>query len=115
MQVGTFGYRAFCDSAPVLWWESEISAKKAMAQVHHAEPVILQMPEDFMMGIDSVACGCKTGDSPDHHLDCHAEDTLKTLAAENHLLEPARPGQMAHEAAEVVDVLTDSRRIVIHD
>jgi len=100
---------------PVLEWEGEISTKKALAQVHHAEPVILQMPEDFMMGIDSLACGCKTGDSPEHHVDCHAEDTLKTLAEENHLPELARLGEMAHEAAQVVDVLTDSRRIVIHD
>ncbi len=100
---------------PVLQWEGEISAKKAMAQVHHAEPVILQMPEDFLMGIDAPACGCKPGDNPEQHIDCHAEDTLKTLAADNSLPELARLGELAHEAAQVVDVFSDSRRIVIHD
>ncbi len=103
------------NNMPVLAWEGEISAKKAMAQVHHAEPVILQMPEDFVMGIDAAACGCKAGDSPEHHVDCHAEDTLRSLAEENDLPELARLGELAHEAAQVVDVLTDSRRIVIHD
>ena len=100
---------------PVMQWEGEISARKAMAQVHHAEPVILQMPGNFVMAIDASACGCKDGDSPDHHIDCHAGDALKALAAENRMPELERLGAMAHEAAQVVDILTDSRRIVIHD
>ncbi len=100
---------------PVLEWEGEISAKKAMAQVHHAEPVILQMPRDFRLGIDAVACGCKPGETAEQHVDCHAEETLKFLAEENHVPALARLGEVAHEAGQVVDVLLDAWQIVIHD
>ncbi len=100
---------------PVLEWEGEVSARKAMAQVHHAEPVILQMPEDFVMAFDPAACGCRAGDSADHHVDCHALETLKALAERNGVPALARLGKVAHEAGQVVDVLLDSRRLVIHD
>ena len=100
---------------PILHWEGPLSAKEAIAQVHHAEPVILQMPEDFVLAIDAPVCGCKAGDAPTHHIDCHAANTLKTLAEENNEPALAELADIAHEAAQVVDVDTAARRIVIHD
>ncbi|HEX23145.1 MAG TPA: hypothetical protein ENH21_06915 [Chromatiales bacterium] len=100
---------------PTLHWEGPISAKKAIAQVHHAEPVILQMPEDFVLAIDAPACGCEAGDAATHHIDCHAENTLKTLAEENNEPALAELAEIAHEAGQVVDIQTDTRRIIIHD
>ena len=100
---------------PALNWEGAISAKKAMAQVHHAEPVILQMPEDFILAIDVSACGCKNGHSSAQHIDCHAADTLKALAETNRMPELAELAEIAHEAGQVVDIETDNRRIIIHD
>jgi len=100
---------------PVLQWEGDISAKKAMAQVHHAEPVILQMPRDFVLGIDAEACGCKPGETAEQHVDCHAGQTLKFLAEENKEPSLAKLGDVAHEAGQVVDVLLDAWQIVIHD
>ncbi|HEC20809.1 MAG TPA: hypothetical protein ENI97_15955 [Gammaproteobacteria bacterium] len=100
---------------PVLQWEGPLSTKKAIAQVHHEEPVILQMPEDFSLGIDASACDCKSDDNPAHHVDCHAADTLKVLAEENNEPSLAELADIAHEAAQVVDIQTDTRRIIIHD
>ena len=100
---------------PALEWQGEISAKKALAQVHHAEPVILQMPEGFQMSIDTTACGCKPGKSEGQHIDCHAEDTLKALASSNDEQALVELAEVAHEAGQVVDIDTENRRIVIHD
>ncbi len=100
---------------PVLNWEGSISAKKAIAQVHHAEPVILQMPENFILTIDASACGCKTGASSTQQIDCHAADTLKALAETNAIPELAELAKIAHEAGQVVDIETDNQRIIIHD
>lgn len=100
---------------PVLNWEGSISAKKAIAQVHHAEPVILQMPENFIFTIDVSACGCEKGHSSTQHIDCHAADTLKSLAEINRMPELAELAEVAHQAGQVVDIETDNRRIIIHD
>ncbi len=100
---------------PALAWTGAISAKKAIAQVHHAEPVILQMPEDFVMAIDAPACGCKAGAGAMQHIDCHAEDTLTTLAEANNEPTLVELAEVAHEAGQVVDIDTDTRRIIIHD
>lgn len=100
---------------PVLKWVSANSAKKATAQIHHAEPLILQMPEDFKISVDASACGCRDGKKSGSHLDCDAELLLKTLAKDNALPELDQLGHAAHDAGQVVDIDTDSRRIIIHD
>ncbi len=100
---------------PVLMWQDAISAKKAMAQVHHAEPVIIQMQDDFSMDIDIAACGCNAGKSPEHHLNCHAANLLKTLAEINQMPELKELADVAHTAGQVVDIETDTQRIIIHD
>lgn len=100
---------------PVLKWEGAFSAKKASAQIHHAEPLILQMPEDFKMSVDASACSCRDGKKSGTYLDCNVEALLKTLAQENALPELAQLANAAHEAGQVADIDTDSRRIVIHD
>ncbi len=100
---------------PVLNWENSASTKKAIAQVHHEEPVILQMPEDFSLGIDAPTCDCKTGDNAAHHIDCRADGVLKALAEENNEPSLIELANIAHEAAQVVDIETDTRRIIIHD
>jgi hypothetical protein len=86
-----------------------------MAQVHHAEPVIIQLPEDFVLAVDAATCGCDTGDNPAHFLDCRAAETLKALAQENNVPELAELAEIAQEASQVVDIETDNRRIIIHD
>ena len=100
---------------PALTWTGPISAKKAIAQVHHAEPVVLQMPPDFMMAIDAAASGCKPGARKTQHIDCHVEGTLTALAQAND--EPAliELEKVAHEAGQVMDIDTEARQIVIHD
>lgn len=100
---------------PVLKWQGSISAKKASAQIHHAEPLILQMPEDFRMGIDAPACGCRIGAKASMQLDCNAESLLNALSKANDMPELATLANVAHEAGQVVDIDTDTRRIVIHD
>jgi len=100
---------------PVLNWENSASTKKAIAQVHHEEPVILQMPENFSLGIDASACDCKSADNLAHHIDCRADGVLKALAAENNETSLVELADIAHEAAQVVDIETDTRRIIIHD
>ena len=100
---------------PVLIWEGSISTKKASAQIHHAEPLILQMPEDFTMAIDAPACGCRAGKKPGSLIDCNAESLLKALAKVNNLPELAGLANAAYEAGQVVDIDTDTRRIIIHD
>lgn len=100
---------------PVLKWEGSISAKKASAQIHHAEPLILQMPEDFTMGIDAQSCGCRPGEKTSMQVDCNAESSLNALSKANNLPELATLANIAHEAGQVVDIDPDTRRIVIHD
>ena len=103
------------DNMPVLQWQGEISARKAMAQVRHAEPVVIQMPGEVRLEVDPQACGCTPGDAPGHHLDCDAHAALEAVAAANGLPELARLGEVAREAGQVVDLLVDRGRIVIHD
>jgi hypothetical protein len=100
---------------PVLKWQGSISAKKASAQIHHAEPLILQMPQDFRMDFDASACGCHVGGKAGIQLDCNAENSLYALSKANDLPELAMLANVAHEAGQVVDIDTDNRRIVIHD
>jgi len=100
---------------PIMKWEGASSVKKAMAQVHHAEPVIIEMPEEFVMALDADTCGCKVTDDPHLHIDCSVTDTLKTLANENQLPELAELAEVAKEACQVVDIDTNKRRIIIHD
>lgn len=100
---------------PVLNWKGAISAKKASAQIHHAEPLILQMPEDFKMSVDAPACGCRDGNTSGSHIDCNAESLLNTLAEDNAQPELVELANAAHAAGQVVDIDTDSRRIIFHD
>lgn len=100
---------------PVLKWQGAISAKKASAQIHHAEPLILQMPESFDMGIDLQACGCRAGNKANMQVDCNAESSLNALSKANNLPELATLASVAHDAGQVVDIDTDARRLVIHD
>jgi hypothetical protein len=103
------------NNMPILVWKDSVSAKKASAQIHHAEPLILQMPEDFVMAIDALACDCQVGKKPGSHIDCNAEKLLKTLANKNNMSELAKLAEVAHEAGQVADFDTDTRRIIIHD
>lgn len=103
------------ENMPVLVWQDAVSTRHAMAQVHHAEPVIIQLPEDFNMGIDIDACGCQPGRHAEHHIDCQAQSVLQQLAQKNDQPEFSELAQIAHEAGQVVDVDTAARRIVIHD
>jgi hypothetical protein len=100
---------------PVLIWEGAISAKKASAQIHHAEPLIMQMPEDFTMTVDASAFGCRAGKKPGYHLDCDAKSILEALAKENNMPELVTLAKVAQEAGQVLDCQTDSRRLIFHD
>ena len=80
------------NNRPVLNWEDSISTQKAMAQVRHAEPVILQIPKDFILSINALTCGCKTSAMP----------------------EPATLAKIAYETGQVVNIETDNQHI-IHD
>ena len=100
---------------PVMKWEGATSGKKAMAQVQHAEPVIIEMPEDFVMALDADTCGCKATDNPHVYIDCSALDTLNILAEENQQPELTELAQVAEDAGQVVDFDTNARRIIIHD
>ncbi len=103
------------DNMPVLQWQDAVSTRKAMAQVHHAEPVIIQLPEDFNLGIDVDTCGCQPGKQAEHHIDCQALSLLQQLGQKNDQPEFSELAQVAQEAGQVVDIDTLSRRIVIHD
>lgn len=100
---------------PVLIWEDSISANKASAQIHHAEPLILQMPEGFIMTLDAPACGCRADNKHGSHINCNAESLITALAKQNNMPELARLAKVAHKAGQVADFDTDTRRIIIHD
>lgn len=100
---------------PVLIWTGAISAKKATAQIHHEEPLILQMPNDFIVSIDAPVYGCRAGKKSGNHIDCDAESLLQDLATENNMPELATLAKAAHDAGQVVDVDTETRRIIFHD
>lgn len=100
---------------PVLRWEGAISAKKASLQIHHAEPLVLQMQENFKMDIDAPSYDCKLGKTTESHIDCRASTLLKALAEQNEVPELAILGDAAEEAGQVVDIDTSSHRIIFHD
>ena len=100
---------------PVLDWQGPVSAKKALAQVHHAEPLIIRFPENISLAVDVTACGCRSGSSPGQHLDCKPYATLKALADLNAMPELAELADVAHEAGQVVDIDSDKQHIIIHD
>ena len=100
---------------PVLHWDGAISAKKASLQIHHAEPLVLQMPESFRMDIDALSYDCKLGKTTESHIDCQASALLKTLAEQNEVPELASLGNAAEDAGQVVDIDTRSHRIIFHD
>ncbi len=100
---------------PTLDWSGSTSAKRAIAQVHQEEPVILQMPQGFNMDIDADTCGCKAGKGTIQHINCHAENTLTSLAQTNDEPELIELAKVAHEAGQVVDIDTTNRLVIIHD
>lgn len=100
---------------PTITWDDTTNSKKIEAQVLHAEPVIIDMPENFVMAIDAPSCGCKETDNANFHIDCNTMDTLKTLAEENKDDELLKVAKIAHDAGQVVDIDTNARRIIIHD
>jgi len=100
---------------PVLELSDSVSIKKAEAQVHHAEPIIIQLPENFNIFIDTTTCCCDKTDNPAHYLNCNISVVLKVLALENDLAELKTLADIAHEAGQVIDIETDSRRLIIHD
>lgn len=103
------------NNMPVLIWHDSVSVKKAIAQVGHAEPVIIQFAEEFNMAINVSDYSCKAGNRPGQHIDCNAFDTLCALAEINEIPELADLAETAHTAGQVVDVESDKRRIIIHD
>ncbi len=61
---------------PVLKWENAFSTKKAMAQVEHEEPVILEMPETFAMDFDFSAGGCEATPTNGLYVECDAKTII---------------------------------------
>ncbi|VAW68128.1 hypothetical protein MNBD_GAMMA09-2437 [hydrothermal vent metagenome] len=100
---------------PMLQLDDTNNLKKAEAQVHHAEPIIIQFPENFNISIDPAICKCKKADNPAHYLNCDISIVLNVLALENNINELKTLATIAHEAGQVVDIETDNRRIIIHD
>lgn len=100
---------------PIMKWEDAFSGKKAIAQVQHAEPVIIELPEDFTLVLDVDTCGCKATDKPHVYINCSAADTLNILAEENQQPELVELAQVAEDAGQVLDFDTKARRIIIHD
>lgn len=100
---------------PVLVWEGSISAKKAATQIYHAEPLILQMPDDFTMVVDASSYGCREGKKPGNLLDCNSKSILEALAKENNLPELVDLAKIAQDAGQVIDFDMDTHRIIFHD
>lgn len=68
------------NNMPVLKWQGPISAKKAMAQVHHEEPVIILFPKDINLIVDAQACSCEAEKNTGQLINCNVSSTLKVLA-----------------------------------
>lgn len=103
------------NNMPVLKWQGPISAKKAMAQVHHEEPVIILFPKDINLIVDAQACSCEAEKNTGQLINCNVSSTLKVLAEKNDLPELLELAKIAHEAGQVIDIEADMHRIILHD
>ena len=95
------------------WQDDKPTQARIKAQLAHEEPVVLQLPEGFVMTFDAQACGCET--SHDKLLDCQPEAVFAALAEANHIPALTGIGEQASEAGQVVDVDQAGRRLIIHD
>lgn len=100
---------------PRLNWQESHSLGKAKNQVRHQEPVILNMPMDFVMDIEADACHCQYDERTGVLYDCLPDGLLDHLADLNHSPELKELGEICITTSSRVDVDQEKKRIIIHD
>jgi len=103
------------DNMPLLNWTDDHAAEKAMAQILHQEPVILQMPDSFDASLDSTELDCFFEPDSGIYFNCEGGQIIKHLAEENHLDALLSIADACVETTSRVDVNVDKKQIIIHD
>jgi len=100
---------------PVLDWQAAKAPQKAKAQILHQEPVILQMPDDFRIDIESDAFGCKWEGDGDILYDCEGGELLRQVAQQTHLDGLTVVAEACTRSSSRVDIDRERHRIIVHD
>lgn len=100
---------------PTVDWEDSHSIGRTKAQIHHQEPVILNMPEKFQFEAGESTEGCERDEESGVIYDCAPEPLLRQLASAN-----AMPGLeelvgICVESGSRVDMDPAHRRLIFHD
>lgn len=100
---------------PVLDWQAAKAPQKAKAQILHQEPVILQMPDSFMIDIESEDFGCKLEDNGNILYDCEGGELLQQVAKRNGIEGLKVVAEACLQSSSRVDIDRQRHRIIVHD
>ncbi len=88
---------------------------RAKAQILHAEPLILLLPEEISLHADLDGCGCRIDAQSAIPHDCDGAKALMRLAEHTGLTDLKILAEAAAEVSAGVDIDADGHRIIIHD
>jgi len=100
---------------PVLDWQAAKAPQKAKAQILHQEPVILQMPDDFRIDIESDAFGCKREADSNILYDCDGGELLQQVAQQTRMEGLKTVAEACTRSSSRVDIDRERHRIIVHD
>lgn len=100
---------------PRLNWDEKHSVGKAKNQIRHQEPVILNMPMDFVMDIEADQYHCKYDDRTGVLYDCSPNMLLDRLAEINQSPGLREIGEICSVTSSRVDLDQEKKWIIIHD
>ena len=102
------------DNMPKIDWHNDkATLVRIKAQINLQEPVIIRLPDDFNLTVDTLACGCET--KPDLLLRCQPQTLFAALAENNDLPVLNELGKLAHDRGQVVDIDQAKQSLVVYD
>lgn len=102
-------------STPILDWQTRGSLNKARFQILHQEPVALQMPEDFDMGLSTEDLGSNVNEKDGVVYNCDGTTAMQLLAVKNRSQDLDALAKACHAASFRVDIDTAQHRFIFHD
>ena len=100
---------------PRLNWQESHSIGKAKSQIRHQEPVVLNMPMDFVMDVEPEYHHCKYDERTGVLYDCTPDPLLDQLASLNRSPALKELGEICVITSSRVDLDQEKKRIIIHD
>jgi len=97
---------------PLLDWEDDYSAAKAAACILDEERLILLMPRELDLTVDSEECGCDLEEDDGMLYGCDPGEALEILAEATGIESLIEVGEAAAEVGVVLDIDLEGRRLI---